>query len=62
MIGLHQVDNALAAACCAIELGIEPELIKKGLENSQPEKGRLELIELEISKFLMIVIMQTLSQ
>ena len=47
MIGLHQVDNALAAACCAIELGIEPELIKKGLENSHPEKGRLELIELE---------------
>ena len=52
MIGLHQVDNALAAACCAIELDIEPELIKKGLENSRPEKGRLELIELEDFKIL----------
>ena len=52
MIGLHQVDNALAAACCAIELGIEPELIKKGLENTQPEKGRLELLELESFKIL----------
>ncbi len=52
MLGLHQVDNALAAACCAIELDIEPELIKKGLENSRPEKGRLELIELEDFKIL----------
>ena len=52
MIGLHQVDNALAAACCAIDLGIDPELIKKGLENSHPEKGRLELIELEDFKIL----------
>jgi UDP-N-acetylmuramoyl-tripeptide--D-alanyl-D-alanine ligase len=52
MIGLHQVDNALAAAACAIELGIEPELIKSGLENTLPEKGRLELIELEDFKIL----------
>jgi len=47
MIGLHQVENALAATSCAIELGIKPELIKKGLEKTMPEKGRLELIELE---------------
>ena len=47
MIGLHQVENALAATACAIELDIKPELIKKGLEKTMPEKGRLELIELE---------------
>ena len=47
LIGLHQVDNALAAASCAIELGIDPDLIKKGLENTPSEKGRLELIELK---------------
>ncbi|MDA9031380.1 UDP-N-acetylmuramoyl-tripeptide--D-alanyl-D-alanine ligase [Candidatus Pseudothioglobus singularis] len=52
MIGLHQVDNALAAAACAIALGIEPDVIKKGLENTLPEKGRLELIELENFKIL----------
>ena len=52
MIGLHQVDNALAAATCAIALGIEPDVIKKGLENTIPEKGRLELIELENFKIL----------
>ena len=47
MIGRHQVDNALAAAACASELGIGLEIIKDGLENTIPEKGRLELIELE---------------
>ena len=52
MIGLHQVDNALAAAACAIALGIESDVIKKGLENTLPEKGRLELIELENFKIL----------
>ena len=52
MIGLHQVENALAASACAIKLGIEPELIKNGLENTLPEKGRLELIEIEDFKIL----------
>ena len=52
MIGTHQVDNALAAATCAIKLGIAPDLIKRGLENVTPEKGRLELIELENFKIL----------
>ena len=52
MIGAHQVDNALAAAACALEIGINPELIKKGLQNSFTEKGRLELIELNNFKLL----------
>ena len=52
MIGLHQVDNALAAASCALELGIKPNIIKKGLENALSEKGRLELIELENFRIL----------
>ena len=47
LIGRHQVDNALAAAACASELGIGLEIIKDGLENTIPEKGRLELIELQ---------------
>jgi UDP-N-acetylmuramoyl-tripeptide--D-alanyl-D-alanine ligase len=47
MIGLHQIDNALAASACAIKLGISPQLIKKGLEDSLCEKGRLELVELQ---------------
>jgi len=47
MIGLHQIENVLAAATCAINLGISPDLIKKGLEKVRPEKSRLELIELQ---------------
>ena len=47
MIGLHQIENVLAAAACAINLGISPDLIKKGLEKVRPEKSRLELIELQ---------------
>jgi len=45
MIGLHQIDNALAAAACANELGINPSLIKEGLEKTKTEKGRLQLLE-----------------
>ena len=45
MIGLHQIDNALAAAACAIELGVDLSLIKQGLEKTTTEKGRLELLE-----------------
>ncbi len=45
MIGLHQIENALAASACAHELDVDLLLIKKGLENSTSEKGRLNLIE-----------------
>jgi len=45
MIGLHQIDNALAAAACANELGVSLPLIKKGLEKTKTEKGRLKLLE-----------------
>jgi UDP-N-acetylmuramoyl-tripeptide--D-alanyl-D-alanine ligase len=45
MIGLHQIDNALAAAACANELGVSLSLIKEGLEKTATEKGRLELLE-----------------
>ena len=52
MIGLHQIENVLAAAACAINLGISPDLIKKGLEKVRSEKSRLELIELQNFKIL----------
>jgi UDP-N-acetylmuramoyl-tripeptide--D-alanyl-D-alanine ligase len=45
MIGLHQIDNALGAAACANELGVNLSLIKEGLEKTTTEKGRLELLE-----------------
>jgi UDP-N-acetylmuramoyl-tripeptide--D-alanyl-D-alanine ligase len=45
LIGLHQIDNALAAAACANELGVSLPFIKEGLEKTVTEKGRLELLE-----------------
>jgi len=45
MIGLHQIQNALAAAACSNELGVSLSLIKEGLEKTKTEKGRLQLLE-----------------
>ena len=47
MVGLHQIENALAAAACANELGVSLSLIREGLEKTTTEKGRLELLECE---------------
>jgi len=44
MIGKHQVKNALAATACAAHLGIDINNIKKGLESTMPEQGRLNLL------------------
>jgi UDP-N-acetylmuramoyl-tripeptide--D-alanyl-D-alanine ligase len=44
MIGKHQVENALAATACAAQLGININHIKQGLEETSPEKGRLNLV------------------
>lgn len=44
MIGKHQVENALAAAACAAQLGINITKVKQGLESTTPEHGRLNLL------------------
>jgi len=44
MIGKHQVENALAASACAAQLDIDISHIKKGLESTRPEQGRLNLL------------------
>ena len=43
-IGKHNVYNALAAATCAIELGVEPLAVQKGLRTLQGVRGRLESV------------------
>lgn len=40
-VGEHNVSNALAAASCAIALGVPLDKIKSGLETATPPKGRL---------------------
>jgi UDP-N-acetylmuramoyl-tripeptide--D-alanyl-D-alanine ligase len=45
LLGAHNQENALASVAIAKSLGVNDEIIKKGLENTQAESGRLELIE-----------------
>lgn len=44
LIGQHNIDNALAASACAHALGINIKMIKKGLEATTAENGRLSII------------------
>ncbi len=41
--GMHNVSNALAAAACAISLGINLSAIKQGLESVNAVQGRLQI-------------------
>ncbi|MCS5586412.1 MAG: UDP-N-acetylmuramoyl-tripeptide--D-alanyl-D-alanine ligase, partial [Gammaproteobacteria bacterium] len=45
LIGQHNIDNALAASACAHVLDIDINTIRRGLENTQAEKGRLNVIQ-----------------
>ncbi len=45
LIGQHNTDNALAASTCAHALGFNINTIKQGLEDTQAEKGRLNVIQ-----------------
>jgi UDP-N-acetylmuramoyl-tripeptide--D-alanyl-D-alanine ligase len=38
--GVHNVRNALAAAACALAIGVEPRAITNGLERFRPVSGR----------------------
>ena len=43
VLGKHNITNALAAAACAISLGISLSAIKQGLESVNAVKGRLQI-------------------
>ena len=45
MTGMFNVYNALAAASCALILGIEPEHIREGLEDVASVPGRIEMLQ-----------------
>ena len=61
MIGFHQIDNALAAAACANELGVSLPLIKEGLEKTTIEKVDFNYLRVIPSRYWMTVIMPTLT-
>jgi UDP-N-acetylmuramoyl-tripeptide--D-alanyl-D-alanine ligase len=43
LVGRHNVANALAAATCAVAVGVDLEDIKRGLETVQPVTGRMQV-------------------
>jgi len=45
LVGRFNLLNAIAAATITAELGIEPEIIAKGLESASPVPGRFELVD-----------------
>jgi UDP-N-acetylmuramoyl-tripeptide--D-alanyl-D-alanine ligase len=45
VIGKHQVENALAAAACAREMGVSPEKIASGLARGSLSQWRMEVSE-----------------
>ena len=45
LLGRHNIDNALAASSCAHALGVDIHTIKQGLEATQAESGRLQIIK-----------------
>ena len=45
LLGLHNVYNALSAAAAALELGIAPETVVRGLESVEFIPGRLEPVQ-----------------
>ena len=44
--GLHQIENALAAAACAVSLELTLDVIKHGLEAYFGEKSRMQVLDL----------------
>jgi UDP-N-acetylmuramoyl-tripeptide--D-alanyl-D-alanine ligase len=44
LIGVHNIENALAASACAFALGVKIEVIKAGLEATTAQAGRLNII------------------
>ncbi|RKY05069.1 UDP-N-acetylmuramoyl-tripeptide--D-alanyl-D-alanine ligase [Candidatus Poribacteria bacterium] len=52
LVGLHNVQNALAAACAALAAGARPEEVIEGLEKFEGVPMRLQLVELDGIKLL----------
>lgn len=52
--GLFNISNALAAATAALELGVDPSTVARGLEAAGPVPGRFEVID-EGQRFLVVV-------
>lgn len=45
VLGKHNINNATAAASCALSLGLDADVIAKGLQQFRGDPGRLQLVE-----------------
>ncbi|MBK8099704.1 MAG: UDP-N-acetylmuramoyl-L-alanyl-D-glutamate--2,6-diaminopimelate ligase [Planctomycetes bacterium] len=52
LVGLHNVQNALAAAAAALSLGVSELTVASALEDARPVPGRLELVEAPLNQRL----------
>jgi UDP-N-acetylmuramoyl-L-alanyl-D-glutamate--2,6-diaminopimelate ligase len=50
LVGMHNVQNALAAAAAALSLGASELTVASALEDARPVPGRLELVEAPIGR------------
>ncbi len=50
LVGMHNVQNALAAAAAAVSLGASELTVASALEDARPVPGRLELVEAPIGR------------
>jgi UDP-N-acetylmuramyl-tripeptide synthetase len=50
LVGLHNVQNALAAAAAALALGASELTVASALEDARPVAGRLELVEAPLGR------------
>ena len=53
IVGLHHVNNAMAAAATACAVGVDIKTIAEGLAEFRPFSGRMEMIKLNNGSFLL---------
>lgn len=53
IVGLHHVNNAMAAAATALSLGMDIKTIADGLAEFRPFSGRMEMVKLRNGSFLL---------
>lgn len=54
--GIFNVQNALAALCAGLAMGIKPEIIKKGLERVKLVAGRMEAIRVSKKQDFAVIV------
>lgn len=54
--GIFNIQNALAAFCIGLALGLDPDIIRQGLENVQGVTGRMEAIKVSPKQDFAVIV------